>query len=357
MRWLREVLLVGGVAAVVTLLTMWERQAPIDVPLLVVFSVGAGLPLLVRRALPLGAATASALIATAGMALLHRWEGLLVTMGLFCTAVYHRPRRPGLVLAVSTCWAFGTATTIGGSVPILTNMVIMAVAPVATGYALRLHRERADQRLRLQRAEAERVLAEERAWLARNVHDSVGHYLTAIRLQAAATRRTAGDVPAGRALDTISELSQSALGEVRALLRTLNEPPAVVAPGVADLDLLAERLAGAERRIRVRRTGIEGGLPPAVDHTAYRIVQEALTNVARHSSATEVSVHVRQDDRRVRVEVVDNGGASAVAEAEGNGIRGMRERVRLLDGTLSAGPSGAGGWRVRAELPNDRTAW
>lgn len=358
MRFLREVLLVAGAATAAALLTALEARAPIDVPLLVVFSAGVSLPLLVRRVLPLTAAVASAVIALAGMAQLHRWEGMLVTMALFCAAVYHRPRRPGLVLAVSSCWVLGTLSVLGGEgVPEPTTIVIMSVAPVATGYALRLHQDRADQTLRLQRAEAERVLAEERTWLARNVHDSVGHHLTAIRLQAAAARRTRGDVPATRALETISDLSLSALTEVRDLLRTLSEHPAALQPGAADLERLAGQLTSADRTITLRRSGTGGVLPPAVDHTAYRVVQEALTNVVRHSDATEVTVHLRQDDRGLRVEVLDNGALAPASQAEGQGIRGMRERVRLLDGTLSVGPVETGGWRVRADLPREGNAW
>ncbi|MBT2233549.1 histidine kinase [Nonomuraea sp. NEAU-A123] len=191
MRSLREALLTVATATVVALLTALGRRVPVDVPLLAVFSVGVSLSLLVRRALPLTAAATSAVVGLAGLAQLDRWEGMLVAMALFCTAVYHRPRHPGLVLALSTCWAVGTWLVIGAA-SALTSMLIMGLAPVATGYALRLHRDRAGQTLRLQRAEAERVLAEERTWLAGNVHDSVGHHLTAIRLRAAAARRTRG---------------------------------------------------------------------------------------------------------------------------------------------------------------------
>ncbi|MFI6711336.1 sensor histidine kinase [Nonomuraea sp. NPDC050478] len=357
MHWLREVLLVAGAAAAAALLTVLERRVPVDLPLLVLFSAGVSLPLLIRRVLPLTAAATSAVIALVGMAQLHRWEGMLIAMSLFCAAVYHRPRRPGLVLTVSSCWVLGTLATIGGEgVPELTSIVIMSIAPVATGYALRLHRDQADQSLRRQRAEAERVLAEERTWLARNVHDSVGHHLTAIRLQAAAARRAPGDAPAKQALRTISNLSQSALTEVRGLLRTLDEHPAAIQPGAADLERLAGRLTCSERTITVRRSGTGYALPPAVDHTAYRLVQEALTNAVRHADATEVTVHLRQDERGLRIEVLDNGAPAAAPQAEGRGIRGMRERVRLLDGTLSVGPVETGGWRVRADLPRDN-AW
>ncbi|MEV5892419.1 sensor histidine kinase [Nonomuraea fuscirosea] len=358
MRWLRETLIVIGAATAAVLLTALQARTPIDVPLLVVFSTGVSLPLLLRRVSPLTAALTSAVIALAEMAYLHRWEGMLVTMALFCTAVYHRPQRPGLVLVVSSCWILGILTTMGAEgVPEPASIVIMIIAPAATGFALRLHQDRANQTLRLQRAEAERVLAEERTWLARNVHDSVGHHLTAIRLQAAAARRAPGDAPAKQALQTISDLSQSALTEVRGLLRTLDEQPAAIQPGTADLERLAGRLTCADRTITVCRSGAGDALPPAVDHTAYRVVQEALTNAVRHADTTEVTIHLRQDDRGLRIEVFNNGAPAPAPQAEGRGIRGMRERVRLLDGTLSVGPVETGGWRVRADLPRERNAW
>ncbi|MEV0049196.1 sensor histidine kinase [Saccharopolyspora shandongensis] len=357
MRYVREVLLIAGVAAALVLVANWERQGPVDLPLLAAFSVGVGLPLPARRALPLTVAVASAVIAVLGMAVLPNWPGMLVAMGAFCAAVYHRPRNPLLVLAISTCWSVGTLLVAGGPVQVFTatDLVVMAIAPVATGYALRLHRERAGQVLRLQRAESDRLLAEERAWLTRNVHDSVGHHLTAIRLQATATRRALdGASPAAdRALGTISELSRTALGEVRNLLRELREEPAATQPGLADLDRLADRLSSGERKVSLHRTGIAAGLPPAVDRTAYRVVQEALTNAARHSGAAEVVVRLRQDERSLHIEVTDDGPPTA-AGAEGQGIRGMRERVHLLCGTLSVGPARPNGWRVAAELPVGR---
>ncbi|MFD2352101.1 hypothetical protein ACFSTC_26800 [Nonomuraea ferruginea] len=115
MHWLREVLLVAGAAAAAALLTVLEWRVPVDLPLLVLFSAGVSLPLLIRRVLPLTAAATSAVIALVGMAQLHRWEGMLIAMSLFCAAVYHRPRRPGLVLTVSSCWVLGTLATIGGA--------------------------------------------------------------------------------------------------------------------------------------------------------------------------------------------------------------------------------------------------
>jgi signal transduction histidine kinase len=407
MRYVREGLLVVGVTALLVVLTIWEGQhSPRqELPLLIGSSLCVSLPLLLRRVLPLTAAVLSAVVGLGGLGFLPAWPGMLVTMGTFCAAVYHRERGQGLVLTVSGCWVLGSAVIAGSPVQVftITDLVVMGIAPVATGYALRLHRDRAEQTLRVQRAEADRVLAEERAQLARNVHDSVGHHLTAIRMQATAARRVLVDAPpiADRTLGTIAELSLSALSEVRELLTTLREVPSGV--GLVGLEHLAERLSDVDRRITVRRSGLSTPLPPAIDHTAYRVVQEALTNAARHSAATEVDVRLHRDRDRLVVTVTDNGhgpgpgpgpghqdppkalwspgmngNADCVAgkmkaqrsgprraqalaaphplaapHLEGQGIRGMRERVRLVGGTLSIGPDESRGWRVHAELPAD----
>lgn len=359
MRLVREVLLVVGVTALLVLLTVWEGRGlpPWEPAVLIGSSLCVSLPLLLRRVLPLTGAVLSAVVGLGGLGFLPAWPGMLVTMGAFCAAVYHRERGPGLVLAVCGGWVLVSAAVAGSPVQVftITDLVVMGVAPVATGYALRLHRERAAQTLRVQRAEADRVLAEERAQLARDVHDSVGHHLTAIRWQATAARRALAGAPpvADRALGTIADLSLSALHEVRELLGALREAPAGV--GLAELDHLAERLSGPDRRVTVRRSGPAAPLPPAVDHTAYRVVQEALTNAVRHSTAAEVDVRLRRERDRLVVTVVDDGPPAVRPHLEGQGIRGMRERVRLVGGTLAVGPDGPRGWRVRAELPTGRT--
>ncbi|WP_053714942.1 sensor histidine kinase [Saccharothrix sp. NRRL B-16348] len=356
MRYVREGLLVVGVTTLLVVLTIWEeRSAPPQVPLLLIgSSLCVSLPLLLRRVLPLTSAVLSAVVGLGGLGFLPAWPGMLVTMGAFCAAVYHRERGPGLVLAACGCWVLVSAVIAGSPVQVftVTDLVVMGVAPVATGYALRLHRERAEQTLRVQRAEADRVLAEERAQLARDVHDSVGHHLTAIRMQATAVRRVLGGAPpvADRALGTIAELSSSALDEVRGLLSALRDGPVGVV-GLGELEQLVERLSGPGRRITVTRTGVAVAVPPAVDHTAYRVVQEALTNVVRHSTAGVVDVRVHRGRGRLVVTVVDDGvGQVGGLRQEGQGIRGMRERVRLVGGTLVVGP-GESGWSVRAELP------
>ncbi|XVS65587.1 sensor histidine kinase [Actinosynnema sp. CA-299493] len=367
MRFLREGLLVAGVAVVLVLLTLWEGKGrpPLGMAVLVGSSLCVALPLSLRRVLPLTGAVLSAVVGLGGLGFLPAWPGMLVTMGAFCAAVYHRERGPRVVLAVCGCWVLVSAVIAGSPVRVftVTDLVVMGVAPVATGYALRLHRERADQTLRVQRAEADRlvaeadrVLAEERSRLARDVHDSVGHHLTAIRMQATAARRVLDGAPpvADRALGTIAELSSSALEEVRGLLSALRDVP--IGVGLGEVEQLVERLSGPDRRIGVRWSGVAAPVPPAVDHTAYRVVQEALTNVVRHSTAGEVDVRLHRDLGWLVVTVVDDGevGGAGRPFLEGQGIRGMRERVRSVGGTLVVGVGESGGWSVRAELPTGR---
>ncbi|MFF0775602.1 sensor histidine kinase [Nonomuraea wenchangensis] len=333
--------------------TLLEKRFPAPgLPVVAGLSVAGCLPVLIWRRLPLTAAVLSAGVALIGMAV-PGWPGRLVATCLFCAAATHRARRPWLVLAASVVWVviYGTLLPQSIGAATLTDLIVLGVAPVAVGRMLRLHAERAAQAARLDHAEARRALAEERAGLARDVHDSVGHHLTAIRVQATATRRALrGRTPAAdKALGTIADLSSSALEEVRALLDTLRETSAE--PDQDDLEELAGRLSTPHLRITVHRAGLSSPLPPGVGRTVYRIVQEALTNAARHSGATEVDVRVRRSRTAVAVSISDNGHARA--GAEGRGIRGMRERARRHGGTLTAGPGPRQGWLVEATVPID----
>lgn len=295
-------------------------------------SVAVLLPLVFVRRFPLTMAIVSAVVAMAGTGFDVHWPGRLVAVAGFCLAAFHRPR-PGPVLVASLLWMFAFAVLAGspGDVLPYTDLVIMGVAPAAIGYGFRLQRERAERDRRLS-------VAEDRARLARDLHDSVGHHLTAIKMQAAAAQR----VPSATAgaLSTIGELSSVALGEVRDFVRELR----------MDLPGLAERLSGPE--LRITTGGSVEGLPPEIGRAAYRIAQEALTNAVRHSGATEIDVRVRRERGRVAIVVTDNG-SGAADSVEGNGIRGIRERVGLLGGTVHIGPDERG-WRVDARLPVTR---
>lgn len=354
-------LLPAGVAAVAVAAVALLEGAQGPPLLVVVLSIAVATPLTWRR-FPLTAAVVSAAVALCGGVAVPGWSGSLVAAGAFYLAAYHRPRRVGTVLALSVA-CFLAPLFVGaadgaevgprfigiGTTP-LSQAVLMGVAPVAVGYASRLHQDRARQAARLRHAEAVRIMAEERTLLAREVHDAVGHHLTAIRMQAGAARHVLGGTSsvAHRVLGTIDDSASSALGEVRTLLAVLRED----ADGarLTEVEALVHRLSAESCPITLERHG-DGPLPALVDHAAYRLVQEALTNAVRHSGASHVRVTIRQDDLAVAIDVADNGPGHPPAVPEGHDIRGMRDRARLLGGNVGIGPAEPHGWLVRVTLP------
>ncbi|TQM02091.1 sensor histidine kinase [Pseudonocardia kunmingensis] len=223
----------------------------------------------------------------------------------------------------------------------------------------RARRERLAQE-QLTREETERRRgSEERLRIARDLHDSLGHHVSLINVQAGVALHLMDDDPeqVRFALAAIKQSSGELLREMRStlgVLRGVDEgPPRTPVAGLARLeDLLAEnRAAGLPVELEV--VGERRELPPSVDQAAYRIVQESLTNTRRHAgpARARVALHYTGDDLEVRVED-DGPGAPAPAEAPGgNGLPGMRERAAALGGTLDAGPRPTGGFRVHARLP------
>ena len=207
--------------------------------------------------------------------------------------------------------------------------------------------------------EARRAVGDEQARIARELHDVIAHSVSVIVVQASAAEDVFDTRPdqARAALRSIEQAGRDALRELRTLLGGGGAPgdpdPTQPQPGLARLDELAEPLRLAGLDVVVRREGEAAKLPAGVDLSAYRIVQEALTNTLRHARATRAEVIVRYGDRAVELEVRDNGRGSAGADLNGagQGLVGMRERAALLGGTLEAGPLPAGGYRVHAHLP------
>jgi signal transduction histidine kinase len=346
----------AGAAAVVVFGAAVLEGAQAPVVALALLSVGVAAPLVLRVRYPLPSALAAAVISLCGLGI-PEWSGRLVVMGAFCSAAYHGTR-PMLVLVASVGWF--AAVSLGAMQPAtaaaFAEVVVTGVAPVAAGAALRASRRYAEQTARLHRAEAARTVAEERASVARDVHDAVGHHLTAIRMQAAAVQHVAGHdaLPpvAGRALAVIDEVAATAITDVRAVLAALREPQGSGGATLAasDVRALAARLSTPACPITVTHELSE--VPVSVGHGGYRLLQEALTNAVRHAGATAVGVRVRQDGNTVTITVEDDGsGPPPAAEAEGAGIRGMRERARLLGGTLRISARRPTGWRVEATLP------
>ena len=211
-----------------------------------------------------------------------------------------------------------------------------------------LERERGEQ--------ARAAVAEERARIAREMHDIVAHAMSVIILQARGARRMiAGDPDAARgALDAIESTSSQALAEMRqmlGLLRDDEDAPRAPDPGLAELDGLVAQLREAGLQVDVEVEGAPTDLPAGLDRAAYRILQEALTNVLRHASAAHASVSIAYRADGLELTVHDPGAPGVERSSDGRGILGMRERAATFGGTLDAGPDAAGGFSVRATLP------
>jgi signal transduction histidine kinase len=231
------------------------------------------------------------------------------------------------------------------------------VAIVAAAEFVRVRREQwAAQRAERDAAEQRRA-DEERLRMARELHDVLAHSISVINVQAGVGLALLDSDPeqARTALTTIKSASKEALGEVRQVLDTLRTPgdaPRAPAPGLDRLPELVEQAASAGLTVDVATEGSRTALPPGADLAAFRIVQEALTNVVRHSESRNARVEVRYSGTALSLRIDDDGPAShEAAGGSGNGLAGMRERAAALGGTIEAGPRPDGGFRVLAELP------
>jgi signal transduction histidine kinase len=241
----------------------------------------------------------------------------------------------------------------------LAGSVAWLLVVLGAGEVVRVGRERRVAAARIRAEEARARASEERLRIARELHDSLGHALSLISVQSGVTLNLNPDLPepVRASLAAIKQASKDGLGELRsalAVLRTDGElAPRSPALTLARLDDLVSRTTAAGLRVRAQTDGDTRSLPFGVDVAAYRIVQEALTNVARHAGPATADVLVSYREKEVTVQVDDDGQASpaGVRPARGNGIAGMRERVAALGGELYAGPRPGGGFRVRARLP------
>jgi signal transduction histidine kinase len=220
-----------------------------------------------------------------------------------------------------------------------------------------------DRERRAQLAERERDLVareavvEERARIARELHDAIAHNVSMMVVQAGAERRVIGEenAPTREVLETIENIGRGALTEMRRLvgmLRSDAADPLEPQPGLADLSTLVAQVADAGLPVDLHVEGDERALPVGIELSAYRIVQEALTNALKHAGDARASVHVRYGRDSLELEISDDGGvARQSAVSGGHGLVGMRERVALYGGSLHAGRRETGGFTVRVLLP------
>jgi signal transduction histidine kinase len=250
------------------------------------------------------------------------------------------------------------------------RLVTVASAPLVAAVLGRLARHRQahleyveERALRAEvsrDSEARRKVGEERIRIARELHDLVAHQITLANAQANVAARLFTTKPdkARTSLDEVVETTRHALDELRATVGLLRQhddapTPREPAPGLALLPMLVEsfRLAGLE--VSVHHDGTDTPLPPAVDLTAYRIIQEALTNVTKHATARSADVRLTWETERVGISIIDDGVRShpPLEHAPGYGLIGLRERTTAVGGTLAAGPQPEGGFVVTAHLP------
>ncbi|MEV8086791.1 sensor histidine kinase [Streptomyces nigra] len=344
-----------------------EDRLDLD-PFARVLLVVASALLLWRKRYPVPVAFGTAAAVTVYLAAGYPYGPVFLTVAVACfNAVVTGHRRAGWT-AIGAVWAGHVLVghwlyrwlppSGDGAAPWEQEGVVAAwvVAVVAVSELARVRREQWAKE-RAERAQAARRRAdEERLRIARELHDVLAHSISVINVQAGVGLALLDTDPeqARTALTTIKAQSKEALGEVRQVLDTLRAPgdaPRTPAPGLARLPELVSQAAGAGLTVEVE--GEPPRLPPGTDLAAFRIVQEALTNVVRHSGSRRARVRFEQADGATLRLCVDDDGPATGADAggSGNGLAGMRERAAALGGTIEAGPRADGGFRVLAVLP------
>jgi signal transduction histidine kinase len=332
------------------------------------------LPLAVRRRWPLAvlvwALATGAAFAAVGPSLVPLSFTSLIYV---YTAAAHCPRRVSLAGLAATEALLGVVwlarpRSIGDAGTLIIDGLLMVAAWwLGDGTRRRLEavaaaQQRAAELERAREELARRAVTEERLRIARELHDVVAHSMSIIAVQSGVGAHVLDSQPeeARKALAAVEATSRQALVEMRRLLGVLRqeaEPRGSLAPapGLAELEALTAEVARAGVRVEVRIEGTPTELPAGLDLSAYRIVQEALTNVVRHAGPATARVAVRYAPGRMSVEVVDDGRGGDHGD-QGHGIPGMRERAALYGGTLEAGPLPGGGFRVAATLPLEESS-
>jgi len=351
----------------------WHSGGGSITPLAYVLLVVGGASLLGRRRYPVGvlAVTLATALGAGAQNANAVWFALIVA---FFNAVLARRRAAavaslviGYVVSLWPPWRIGQSghASVGFALGLAAGLLVL----LTIAELIRSRGQRAAALERGREEELRRRASEERMRMARDLHDVVAHNISVINVQANTALHLMDRQPerARSALTTINDVSKQALVELRSVLGVLRDvdenAPRAPAPGLARLGDLVNHAAAAGVTVRIEEDGQPGPLPVDVDLAAYRIIQEALTNSARHSGGAMATVRLTYRDRALEVEVSDDGagrppGRSAAqadgrgqGRGSGNGIAGMSERAAALGGTLRAAPRPDGGFGVRARLP------
>jgi len=350
------------------------------------FTVAIAFMLMARRKYPLGT-----LIAVTAAVFLHRllripeysitsimWFLAIYAAGADSTTRWRTPVRAATVSLMTggiIYYAFFDEKALVPTTAAAIFVVTFNLFAMGTAWALgdSAHRNTAQQRrLRIQNLELEasrddaatQAVINERLRIARELHDVVAHHVSVIGIQAGAARRTLEIAPekTSAALEAVEDTTREVMDELHALVGLLREDSIVSRrssqPTLDRLPTLINQISDAGLTISLVTWGTTRELPASVELTAYRIAQEALTNVLRHAGPDpKVKVDIRYEQDRILVGVEDDGRGSAAYgnrrydESSGNGVAGMRERVALHGGSVSAGPRIGGGWKVQAQIP------
>jgi signal transduction histidine kinase len=335
-----------------------------------VLAIAAAAPLAWRTRAPMAALVGVEAGAMLCAALLDAsWAATgLVIVELYTVARLGDRQRSMTVGAVTAVGVLVAIVLIEGSVELtgLGLRLLLVFASLALGDTIRSRqalgaaaRERAAREARERDEENRRRVADERLRIARELHDTLAHSLVAINVRASVAVDLSDSQDPAAALQDIKQASATALRDLRGTLGLLRDQEhAVPAAPASDLDSLPglidnARASGlrADAEIRVNGTAV----PSAIGRAAFRIVQEALTNVLRHADASTASVDVGTSADTLKIEITDDGRARSAGARPGHGLCGMAERAAAFGGRLDVGPREEGGWRVNAELPLHRT--
>ncbi|MGQ4405453.1 sensor histidine kinase [Streptomyces hayashii] len=287
------------------------------------------------------------------------WGGAPLAFALFCVTSLRPVRTSGITLAAALSMAVSTALPRFEHTGAVVPFALLFAVAWASGFAVGQRRRYLYALLRQERDRADHEAATERLRIAHELHDTIAHSMSVISVQAGFGRLVLDDRPqdARGALEAIETTGRETLVELRRMLGVLRDDADDVdlapAPRLADLDRLAERTRHAGLRIDIAVTGHARPLSPGLEAAAYRIVQEAVTNVVKHADASTAHVTVAYGPDELTLTVSDDGSVRPAPGRDGLGLPGMRERAALYGGTLHAGPAATGGFRVLARLPVD----